>query len=716
MARHITPKPIRSTELTFVPDEGSSPTTVQSIVEELYNSKLSKSKSELVLNKTLVSPVINEVAPVPAQQILVSGGSNLPCKWEAPENKFRVGDILVSARTLDPPEWVPADETIYSQTQYPDLFNAIGLHPTTSSAKTWTSTSTTLLSSTNIRHIEYGNGVYVYCCIYGVMYASTDGVTWEAVDTTFGNTTINRVIYGNGTFVAIGDQGKIASSVDGYNWTARISGFGTSDIRSICYGNGKFVITGSGKVAYSTDGITWVLCTGISTSLNLIGCAYGNGVFIAATQGTTYLSSTNGITWSTQSSPARDTSCVTFCNGMFIAGFLNGRLSTSTNGTTWTTPAAALSSSTSVLSITYGLGLYVVTGSPAVLRTSPDLATWTSRSFGSSNVVNSMVFDSTANKFIGVQNGGRLIISTNGTTWSSQLPGSSVTGSFDIASGNGVTIAVGSAGKLVSSTDGITWHARRSRFINSRILTATYGNGTFVVCGESGKISSSTDGIEWTLRDAGFGSSQITQVKFLNGIFIAVGDLGNIATSPDGVVWTMRSTSTTLSIRCISYGNGKYIAGCTSGVMLISTDLDNWESYTNDNVGTNTINDIEFSKGLFVLGTSSSIWTSTDGIKWDRRLTMTGSVFRIKYCFGLFIAAGGFGFLSLSTDGLDWTRLTNTSTNSNVGVTSNEIAEFFLLNSVGSISRSSIGYNVLTDFVAPYIKTNSVRAYYRASM
>lgn len=154
--------------------------------------------------------------------------------------------------------------------------------------------------------------------------------------------------------------------------------------------------------------------------------------------------------------------------------------------------------------------------------------------------------------------------------------------------------------------------------------------------------------------------------------------LGIKPTLSSGGVWTTRyTTSTTVNIRGITYGNNLYVA----------------------------------------VGSNGCILTSSDAITWNE-LPSTGtfSLISVTYGNGKFVAVGGFGFLSLSTDGLDWTRLTNTSTNSNVGVTSNEIAEFFLLNSVGSISRSSIGYNVLTDFVAPYIKTNSVRAYYRASM
>jgi len=78
--------------------------------------------------------------------------------------------------------------------------------------------------------------------------------------------TLKGITYGNNAFVAVGQSGIIYTSSDGITWTSRTSG--TSEhIWGIASGNGIFVAVGySGTILTSPDGTTWTSRTSGTTN------------------------------------------------------------------------------------------------------------------------------------------------------------------------------------------------------------------------------------------------------------------------------------------------------------------------------------------------------------------------------------------------------------------------------------------------------------------
>jgi len=141
---------------------------------------------------------------------------------------------------------------------------------------TWTARSG--LDNTPFQVAYNGTNLYVLVGGGGILYTSTDGITWTSRTSGFGTNSINSVAYGNGLFVAVGANGTITTSTDGITWTARTSNMGTNQINHVIYANSIWVAVGvgggttnTGGITYSTDGITW---TRKSQSLT-VGTTYG---------------------------------------------------------------------------------------------------------------------------------------------------------------------------------------------------------------------------------------------------------------------------------------------------------------------------------------------------------------------------------------------------------------------------------------------------------
>ena len=160
-------------------------------------------------------------------------------------------------------------------------------------------------------------------------------------------------------------------------------------------------------------------------------------------------------------------------------------------------------------------------------------------------------------------------------------------------------------------------------------------------------------------------SSVIRAIAYGNGKFVAGGSSGKMATSTDGITWTAVTDSTfgTNIIRAIAYGGAagqeKFVAGGRNGKMAYSADGVTWTS-TESLFGGGDIYAIAYGNGKFVaVGTSGKMATSTDGATWT---AVTQSVFTsfiraIAYGNGTFVAVGD-GKMATSTDGATWTAVT----------------------------------------------------------
>lgn len=260
-----------------------------------------------------------------------------------------------------------------------------GTLATSTDGTTWTSRTSGTASIINA--LVYGT-VYVYGGAGGVVASSTDAITWT-VRTSQTTTQINALTYGNGLYVYGTNAGGIGTSTDGTTWVARTSNT-TTNILALAYGAGVYVYGGVvNALASSTDAITWTPRFNSIESLSslpisgaqtpITGIVFANSKFYASTTLGYVMTSTDGITWVTNSNGAdvNNTPYGALTYGTnFVMGGGNGLLYTSTNGASWT--ARTSNTTATIVSLTYGAGLYVYgTGSGSnVIGTSTDSITW----------------------------------------------------------------------------------------------------------------------------------------------------------------------------------------------------------------------------------------------------------------------------------------------------------------------------------------------------
>jgi hypothetical protein len=93
--------------------------------------------------------------------------------------------------------------------------------------------------------------------------------------------------------------------------------------------------------------------------------------------------------------------------------------------------------------------------------------------------------------------------------------------------GNGKFVAVGEDGKIMTSSDGTTWASQTSGN-DKDWLGIEFGNNLFVAVGMLGSVMTSPDGITWTLRSA-VNDTAFQSVAYGDGKFVSVG-VPNIGT------------------------------------------------------------------------------------------------------------------------------------------------------------------------------------------
>jgi hypothetical protein len=204
---------------------------------------------------------------------------------------------------------------------------------------------------------------------------------------------------------------------------------------------------------------------------------------------------------------------------------------------------------------------------------------WVVQSTGAANDLRAMVYSGT--KFCAVGNGGQILTSLDGRSWTAQTPAGGFAGVFyGVAYGAGVFVAVGASGQIQRSADGVTWavstpgggyaneffgvHFAAGLFVavgtltiqtspdgitwterlQPTVLYGVYhdGSGLWCAVGGAGKIYTSANGTSWTLRSpaAGSGSPLFYGVTYALGLWMAVGDDDEIQSSPDAITWTRR--------------------------------------------------------------------------------------------------------------------------------------------------------------------------------
>jgi len=274
------------------------------------------------------------------------------------------------------------------------------------------------------------------------------------------------------------------------------------------------------------------------------------------------------------------------------------------------------------------------------------------------------------------------------TAWTAIPAGEGAgTSTFGTSTINAITfgkdkfVAVGNEGKVAYSANGIAWTVGTTYYnlgTNNILCIAYDGNSKFFIGARRNIMQSSSDGISFVADYGGFPMTidvnigdTINAIAFGNGIGVDGGSVGRMAYlaansttgfTNEGVV---KPFGTDVIILSIAYGNNKFVAVGTGGIMVTSTDGKTWTSVTNSTFGTDGIQVISFVNNKFVAGgPNGKMATSPDGVTWTAVTNSTfgtDSISAIAYGNGTFVAGGSNGKMATSTDGVTWTAVTDST-------------------------------------------------------
>lgn len=231
-------------------------------------------------------------------------------------------------------------------------------------------------------------------------YVSADGAVWTARDLTDYSLSWSGFAKKGPLLAAVADgSDKLVYSNDGINFDhstlptsttwkhVEIGGPNNDTIMCLATGNGNIykntLTTGADSTQVTNDAWTTV-ATGASAT-TWVGLAYGAGKWIAlAEDGTTVISSDNGVTWVTGAAVTPSApevySDLAFGNNCWIATMnQSDRVAHSDNGTTWTDASLVGDSGRENYTIGYTQGVFLAVSSTGTTVSSSNGASWTVR-------------------------------------------------------------------------------------------------------------------------------------------------------------------------------------------------------------------------------------------------------------------------------------------------------------------------------------------------
>ena len=444
---------------------------------------------------------------------------------------------------------------------------------------------------------------------------------------------------------------------------------------SVCYGNDKFVTVArdSNYFAYSTDGINWTESTISDTSRWWCSVCYGNGKFVTVARNSNYFAySTDGITWTegTISDTSRYWRSVCYGNGKFVTvEWHSNYFAYSTDGITWTEGTIS-DTSRGWNSVCYGNGKYVaVAYNTNYFAYSTDGINWTEGSISSTNRKwQSICYGN--GKFVAVaDNTNYFAYSTDGINWTESIISSTSRNWMSVCYGNGKFIAVAEISNYFAySTDGITWTEGTISDTSRGWYSVCYGNGKYVAIVYNSKYFAYAPDSLLPMQIDRIGIQYKTQElsEFDDTMTGTIPQLDCIIKTTDGKIYktTYNKNSTYLKADGTTYTttNSPEPLGATMLEKIIpegkikegSLSDKPWYSVCYGN-----------GKYVAVAGNSNYFAYSTDGINWtEGTISSTGrSWYSVCYGNGKYVAvAGNSNYFAYSTDGINWTEGTISST------------------------------------------------------
>lgn len=350
-----------------------------------------------------------------------------------------------------------------------------------------------------------------------------------------GSSSYRSICWDGSKFVAAAQYRTIRSS-DGIDWTIEKSNLPATQIRRLEYGNGVYVAATNSGYFVSSDLISWTQV--LNAFKNPYALRFKYGKFYSVV-GTSFMSSTDGINWTTISSNsmteiAQDIEFASESN-IVIVGFNSFITSSSDGGLTWINQTSPIANR-SILGIARSNSLYVARTSTQII-TSPDGITWTVRT---SNLTSTLFW----------------------IHWSGSL--------FTLVG----------TGENATSTDGINW---TRRVVSGNYYCITSSPTTHVMVGENAIVSSSSDGLTYTRRDRipslNFSFTDKGSIIWDGSRYVStsIGASAGISYSTNLRDWTLSTNSSTVDSDSsnLCYNGSVYVAG-GNRLMYTNNLTSNW--------------------------------------------------------------------------------------------------------------------------------------------
>lgn len=455
---------------------------------------------------------------------------------------------------------------------------------------------------------------------------------------------------------------------------------------------------------------TWQWRNPLPQGNDLSAIAFGNGLYAAAGAEGTVLTSPDGSSWTIRSSGiTSDIYGISAANGRFVAVGEGGAVLISADGASWRQGVAGTSST--LYSVAYGFGKYLAAGGRTLIASIDDGATWTAARGNLDASFSANALSLCNGTFVIVGEGGRILTSSDGSTWI-ERPSGTTERLSRLACGNGVMVVqassmekflvsttdetwtkitltgimpnmlafagdrffISTSSMLLSSTDGMHWTETKGNIFEP-LRAMAYGGGTWLGVGSGGVIMASGDSASWSTKSSGQ-KDKAGIILHGNGRFIYLGDRGMVKSSIDGISWAEHAPGGGGSgFRAAAYGNGNYVAAwgltgivlCTGGCdyssrLYTSKDGITWKAQSLADF--KDIGSIAFGNGMFVAAGKNTLLTSTDGLTWAKRSPgTTAHLMAVHFANGLFFISATetdsssktHGYILTSQDGSAWT-------------------------------------------------------------
>lgn len=438
-----------------------------------------------------------------------------------------------------------------------------------------------------------------------------------------------------------------------------------------------FGTSAAAKFIYTTDGASFSAVPPNASITNITGVWYVNSTFVATvnpgtSSSTGLLVSSDGITWTSRTlvtsgsgGTSTPTNSVAYGAGVYVIAYATSNsLYYSSNLQSFTATTSAVSSCNKVI---FANSQFVAVGNN-VLYTSPDGITWTSRTSPTNINYQDVIYANSLYVAFGTTVAGNLATSSDGITWTSRSVGS---GNITQVIYAGGLFVAATTGGVYTSSDGLTWTLRTTGLIAANVVSVGYiGTTYYAGTTANGYYATSTDGVTWTLkRDASGGG--FYSFFNVNSKAVGVGDMGIVVLSggtreayQPSFSFTTSSTTNTGS-RPVAYnGSNQYVAITSTGLPLYSADGQSWTGAPLPTGGTFSASafNISYLNGNYLIcggNTTTSIFTSTNGIDWTARTTPTSTGLNAA-AFGAstYVAVGNGGNIFSSADLITWTSRT----------------------------------------------------------